>query len=202
MRSKPQKHSASSWQLAEGMHVHQSSKLTWRSARWQVNHWYRGCSKDVAMNTIRKLFTCQANRPWKWTSWCVAYCTFHWSITKHKVRSKYIKGSKEHYLITSKFPGNPLCQATKHLNNSQTVKNNEKWDEKLNHLFVFAMLFSCPVPGTEEQNKELGLFIIALFLGPTFALTQCKPPFKQVCVRHNVAGQVIALLMPSKPWQL
>ena len=181
------------------MHVHQSSKLTWRSARWQVNHWYRGCTKDVAINTIRKPFTCQANQPRKWTSWHVAYCTFHWSITKHKVRSKHMKGSKEHYLITSKFPGNPLCQATKHLNNSQTVKNNKKWDEKL---FVFAMLFSCPVPGTEEQNKELGLFIIyyCTFWGSTFA--QCKPPFKQVCVRHNVAGWVIALIMPSKPWQL
>ena len=50
------------------------------------------------------------------------------------------------------------------------------------------MLFSCLVPGTEEQNKELGLFHIALFGGPTFALTQCKTPFKQVRLWHNVAG--------------
>ena len=34
--------------------------------------------------------------------------------------------------------GNPLYHATKlHINNSKTVTNAEKWDEKLNHLSVF-----------------------------------------------------------------
>ena len=48
-----------------------------------------------------------------------------------------MKGSKERSLLeqekTSKFSGNPLCQATKQQLN---VKNDGKGDEKLNHLSV------------------------------------------------------------------
>ena len=72
--------------------------------------------------------------------------------------AKHIKGwrgGKKRYLlgqntICANFRGNPLYPATKrHLNNSQTVTNDEKWDGKLNHLSVFgwAVLFSCLVLG-------------------------------------------------------
>ena len=76
-------------------------------------------------------------------------------------RSKHIKkGWKEVYLSgqtqSANFGGNPLYQAAKrHLKNSSTVKHDQRWDEKLNHLSVFgwAVLFSCPVLGNIAYRK-------------------------------------------------
>ena len=53
------------------------------------------------------------------------------------------------------FRGNPLCQATKrHLNNSQTVKNDEKLAEMRNNFSFVELLFSCLVLGTTNNNNK------------------------------------------------
>ena len=53
------------------------------------------------------------------------------------------------------FRGNPLFQATKrHLNNSQTVKKDEKLAEMRNKFSFVELLFSCPVLGITNNKEE------------------------------------------------
>ena len=56
------------------------------------------------------------------------------------------------------FQGNALYQATKrHLNNSWTVKNDEKWDGELSHLSVlgWAVLLWCPRPENNGHENNI-----------------------------------------------
>ena len=76
-----------------------------------------------------------------------------------KIKSKYIEASKEDLFIRTEthnlhfyiFYGNHLCQATKrHLNNSETVKNDERSDEKRKSLFSLL----CCFPSSAWKNVE------------------------------------------------
>ena len=77
------------------------------------------------------------------------------SITTRKqmISANYIKDSKEGLFImtlkhietqSANVRGNPLRQATKrHLNNSKTVKNGEKWDDLSSVWFGCCFLVQC-----------------------------------------------------------
>ena len=67
---------------------------------------------------------------------------FQRTLQTHKrfQRTLFVKTKTQ----SADFQGNSLYQATKwHLNNSLMVKNNEKWNGKLNHLSVFLVELRC-----------------------------------------------------------
>ena len=80
--------------------------------------------------------------------------------------------------------GHPLNQATKwHLNNSEMVKNNDKWDKKLNHISVFGwvVLFSCPVFGRLFHREGSKLTVCQSSASCTAAVLFATRPGVLVC---------------------
>ena len=112
----------------------------------------------------------------------------HHSLTgEHMIQPH--KRFKRMLLIRTKtqsaiFGGNPLYEATKH--SSYTVKNDEKWDKKLNLLSVFGWaMFSCPV-----FEKKIGMTMIMtnITLGSTLSDTdaRCESQHHSLTEEHTV----------------
>ena len=75
---------------------------------------------------------------------------------------KHIKDSKNAYLLwhrqhEANFQGNPILQATKrYLNNSETVKKNEKWYERWSNLSSVAVFSACRKNWVQETRESGG----------------------------------------------
>ena len=94
------------------------------------------------------------------------------------------------------FWGNPLCQATKrHLNNSSTVKNDEKmrW---LNRLSVFVLFSTWKIKMTEMNN----LYAVTFLDGSTPETWKQEGKKKEKCVHGPCAAALhvwVALIVPG-----
>ena len=80
-----------------------------------------------------------------------------WTSKHKKVQmNAYLKQTQD-----ANFQGNSLCQATKwHLNNRQTVKNDEKWERKNLSCFGWVFFFSPLVQCLEDCWHDLRLFSV------------------------------------------